>query len=96
MFIPNKEGKGNPLRYSCLENFTDRGAWCATVHGVTKSQTQLSMHTKKKVKKYTEKCLYLNNAILCLKYLCNSRFFYTVRLNQNDAIYLEKCGHISD
>ena len=26
---------------SCLENFMDRGAWQATVHGVTKSQTQL-------------------------------------------------------
>ena len=33
------EGNGNPLRYSCLENPTDRGAWRATVHGVTKSQT---------------------------------------------------------
>ena len=31
------EGNGNPLQYSCLENSTDRGAWCATVHGVTKS-----------------------------------------------------------
>ena len=29
---------------SCLENFMDRGAWQATVRGVTKSQTQLSMH----------------------------------------------------
>ena len=28
---------GNPLRYSCLENSMDRGAWWATVHGVTKS-----------------------------------------------------------
>ena len=27
---------------SCLKNFTDRGAWQATVHGVAKSQTQLS------------------------------------------------------
>ena len=36
------EGNGNPLQYSCLENFTDRGVWGATVHGVTKSQTQLS------------------------------------------------------
>ena len=36
------EGHGNPLRYSCLENSTDRGAWQSTVHGVTKSQTQLS------------------------------------------------------
>ena len=31
------EGNGNPLKYSCLENPTDRGAWWATVHGVTES-----------------------------------------------------------
>ena len=37
-------GNGNPLQYSCLENLMDRGAWQATVHGVTKSQTWLSMH----------------------------------------------------
>ena len=30
-------GNGNPLQYSCLENPMDRGAWQATVHGVTKS-----------------------------------------------------------
>ena len=30
---------GNPIQYSCLENPTDKGAWWATVHGVTKSQT---------------------------------------------------------
>jgi len=35
-------GHGNPLQYSCLENSMDRGAWQATVHGVTKSRTQLS------------------------------------------------------
>ena len=34
-------GHGNPLHYSCLENPRDRGAWWATVHGVTKSQTWL-------------------------------------------------------
>ena len=28
-----------PLQYSCLENSMDRGAWQASVHGVTKSQT---------------------------------------------------------
>ena len=33
------EGNGNPLQYSCLENPMDRGAWQATVHRVTKSQT---------------------------------------------------------
>ena len=32
----------NPLQHSCLENPTDRGAWQAMVHGVTKSRTQLS------------------------------------------------------
>ena len=32
-------GHGNPLQYSCLGNPMDRGAWWATVHGVTKSQT---------------------------------------------------------
>ena len=41
--VPGSErssGEGNvtPLQYSCLENPIDRGAWWATVHGVTKSQ----------------------------------------------------------
>ena len=27
---------GNPFQYSCLENPMDRGAWWATVHGVTR------------------------------------------------------------
>ena len=45
--IPGSErspggGHGNPLQYSGLENPMDRGAWQATVHGVTKNQTQLS------------------------------------------------------
>ena len=30
------EGNGYPLQYSCLKNSMDRGAWQATVHGVTK------------------------------------------------------------
>ena len=38
------EGNGNPLQYSCLENPKDRGAWQATVCGVTKSRTGLSDH----------------------------------------------------
>ena len=35
-------GNGNPLQYSCLKNFMDRGFWWATIHGVTKSWPQLS------------------------------------------------------
>ena len=37
-------GNGNPLQYSCLENFIDRGAWRATVHRVAKNQTRWSTH----------------------------------------------------
>ena len=36
---PQGEGNGYPLRYSCLENPRDRGAWWATVHGIEKNQT---------------------------------------------------------
>ena len=36
------EGNGNPFQDSCLEIFVDRGVWQATVHGVIRSQTQLS------------------------------------------------------
>ena len=32
-------GHGNSLLYACLENPMDRGAWWATVHGISKSQT---------------------------------------------------------
>ena len=40
-------GHSNLLQYSCLENPMDRGAWQATIHGITKSRTWrkwLSMH----------------------------------------------------
>ena len=40
------EGNGNPLQYYHLENSMDRGAWWTIDHGVTKSRTQLSAHTK--------------------------------------------------
>ena len=39
------EGNGNPLQYCCLDNPMDRGAWWATVQGVTKSRTRLSDFT---------------------------------------------------
>ena len=63
------EGNGNPLQYSCLENFMDRGAWQATVHGVTKSWTQLSNFTslhrrdetkfRDKARKDSSRCKYI-------------------------------------
>ena len=44
------EEHGNPLQYSPLENFMDRGAWWVIVHGVTKSRTQLSSKVEKIIK----------------------------------------------
>ena len=38
------EGNGNPPQYSSLENSMDRGAWWATAHKATESQSQLSTH----------------------------------------------------
>ena len=35
-------GRDNPLQCSCLENPMDRGAWQATVHGITKSWIRLN------------------------------------------------------
>ena len=33
---PAREGNGNQLQYSCLEDSMDRGAWWATIHGLQK------------------------------------------------------------
>ena len=38
-------GHGYPLQYPCLENPMERGAWQATVHGVTKQLTHIHTHT---------------------------------------------------
>ena len=46
------EGNDNPLQYSCLENSMDRGAWRASVHGVAKCWTQLSVHTHTQIHLY--------------------------------------------
>ena len=48
---------GNSLHCSCLRNPMDRGAWQATVHGVAKSQTQLTTHINKTTTTtFYEKC----------------------------------------
>ena len=36
--------EGNLFQYSCLEDPMDRGAWCATVHEVTKNWTRLTTY----------------------------------------------------
>ena len=58
----SRVGNGNSLQYPCLENSMDRETWQATVHGVTKHQTGLSvrahvcMHTHTQFRDYIENC----------------------------------------
>ena len=51
-------GYDNPLQYSCLENPMDRGAWQATVHGVTQNRTGL-----KRLSTHTARCVVIKNLI---------------------------------
>ena len=48
-------GNGNPLQYSCLENSMDRGAWQATVQGVTK-ELDMTKHAHTHTHTHTEVC----------------------------------------
>ena len=63
------EENGKPLQYTCWENPMDRGAWRATVHGVSKSKIWLSTHTPSHTHTYTHNGILLsykkewNNAI---------------------------------
>ena len=53
-------GNGNPLQYSCLENPMNRGAWRSIVHGVSKCQTWLSMHTHTHIPNTTAQAIELD------------------------------------
>ena len=59
------EVTGNPFQYSCLENLMDRGAWRATVGGVTKSRAWLSdfsftfIHYRRMIVQYLSCCIWL-------------------------------------
>ena len=65
-------GNGNPFQYSCLENPMDRGALWATVHGVTKSQTQLRGHTSQYLAKEQQRNH--REKIIMIKVEMNERF----------------------
>ena len=66
-----KEGCGNPLQYSCLENVMDKGAWWASAHRVAKSRTWLMQLSMLRWKRFSsiEKVRYLlerNEAFLSM------------------------------
>ena len=72
-------GNGNPLQYSCLEKPMDRGAWQAAIHGVTKSQTQLSMHAV--TNEAGQFCMFMFLFFICissLKYLLTSFAYFSL------------------
>ena len=46
------EGNGNPLKYSCLENSRDRGAWWAAVYELPQSQTRLKQLSSSSRERY--------------------------------------------
>ena len=64
LFNKIREGNGNSLQYSCLENPMDRGAWWAAVHGVMKSLTQLSNFTFTSHFHATEKEMPIHSSVL--------------------------------
>ena len=82
------EGNGYPLQYSCLENYMDRGAWWAIVHGVAKSRTRLSnqhtypenglVDTVGERKSGTNRKSNINiNILLCVKWIAGEKLVYT-------------------
>ena len=63
-------GHGNPLQCSCLENPLDGRAWWAIVHGITKSQTQLSNLAHKTKKRWFSQ----NSHVFSIATLSNNSF----------------------
>ena len=72
------EGNDNPLQYSCLENPLDRGAWRATVHGVTESDVTWQLHTATN-KRSTNRTVLKETGRMVLNYIhrkSGGRFFF--------------------
>ena len=68
-------GHSNPLQYSCLENPMDRGAWWATVHGVTeKSDTTEAAEQKHTSSRQTSSRTYFHMS-LCSKHAQRESYF---------------------
>ena len=82
------EGNGNPLQYSRLENSVDRGAWRATVHGVTKNRTQLSdKHTSNQdTKQYIHMCV-----CVCVCVYTHSHVY--LKIDWEHRIYYKYCKY---
>ena len=71
-----EEGNGDPLQSSCLENPMDRGAWWATVHGVTKSWTRLSDFRRNIYIKQSLNSFLVVNPIYQISLLVEANYIY--------------------
>ena len=63
-------GNGYPLHYFCLLNSMNRGAWQATVHGVSKRWTELGIHTHTHTHTHTLTHITIWVYVSCLSSLC--------------------------
>ena len=79
-------GHGNPLQYSCLENPMDRGAWWATIHGVTKSQTRLKQLGTRHTTANTRQDSWENSLFL---------FIFTMAQSENNAHFAFHLKHFA-
>ena len=82
------EGNGNPPQYPCLENLMDTGAWWAAVHGVAKSQAQLSDFTiswSLLRLMFIESVVLLNHLILGHPLLLLPAIFPSIRVFSNES-----------
>ena len=98
-----REGNGNPLQYSCLENSMNKGTWCATVHGVN-NRVGHNLGTKKQQNNFYWKSswFYLKNTDYILKYnlflilICYFWFWYLIykKMYQTDicTVSLDNSG----
>ena len=91
-----REGNGNPLQCSCLENPGDGGAWWAAVHGVAQSRTRL-----KRLGGGSSSCLTFHYLALFCKLLrvffffslCVSATRMSFSLEQGPCVLLTSPGH---
>ena len=90
-------GNGNLLQYSCLENPMDRGARWATVHGVTKNRTCMSMYKDTQTHTQThapthhhEACYYVSECSMLSGNILSSESGDTFHPNMNLS-YRNQC-----
>ena len=82
------EGNGEPLQYSHLENPMDGGAWQATVHGIAKSQTQLSDRG------WTEMYIWSTFSIV-ITWITRKTLIYEIPQQRHSSVPSQSFSHVS-